>query len=233
MHNPATADDTYQWPTCTACHRNLWTDETTRWACRPCQNKTSQRLGELPALFARINSTAALMRGARRPGANTSGSRVPPIPPRLEVLSLAATGGVATRLQAIEDSWRQTLGFTVTPWRGNPGESIPWQVHFLTNNLPWACERYEAVGQDVEEIRRLHAECAAVLDPDRRPGRVKIGLCPVVLETGRCGQQLTASADSHRVRCRACGTEWPDLAAWRELRREQETALADGEGIAA
>lgn len=215
----------YQWPTCTACGHNMWVSEVSNWACGLCRTRTAERLTELPALFARINTTAALVRGARRGTGMPTGSRVPPIPANAEVLSLAAAGGVATRLQAIEDAWRQTLGWTVAPWRGNAGESVPRQVGFLVNNLGWAVERYEEVGQDIEEIRRVHAECTAALSPDPKPGRVKTGLCPVVTETGaRCGTQLTATAASHRIRCGGCGAEWPDLGAWRELRRAQEAA---------
>jgi hypothetical protein len=153
-----------------------------------------------------------------------TGSRVPPIPANAEVLNLAATGGVATRLQVIEDAWRQTLGWTVTPWRGNSGQSLPKQVEFLSNNLGWACERYAEVGQDIEEVRRLHAECTGALSPDSKPGRVRIGLCPVVFDSGRCAAQLTATTANHKVRCPKCLTEWPDLGAWRELRRAQEDA---------
>jgi hypothetical protein len=240
VHDYAPDETQYEWPTCvagptegTGSHR-LRAEELDRWACRPCEERTLKNLRELPGLFAQVNTTAALMRGARQQGAATSGSKLPPIPPRLEVLSLAATGGVATRLQAIEDAWRQTLGWTVTPWRGNPGQSMPQQIGFLTNNLGWACERYEDVGQDIKEIRHLHAECTGVLSPDPRPGRVKIGLCPVQSDTGRCGAQLTASTASHRVRCPQCRTEWPDLASWRDLRRAQETVEQDARaGVAA
>lgn len=232
MHDLAPAEElSYEWPKCLACNKDLWNNETSRWACRPCEDKTGKRLAELPGLFARINTTTALMRGARRQGAATSGSRVPPIPPRLEVLSLAAAGGVATRLRDIEDAWRQTLGWTVAPWRGNPGEAVPEHIRFLANNLPWACDSYDSIGQDVEELRRIHSECTAVLSHDPKPGRVKIGLCPVVFDSGRCGAQLTASTASHKVRCPACLTEWPDLASWRDLRRAQEAV--EGEMIAA
>jgi DNA-directed RNA polymerase subunit RPC12/RpoP len=225
VHDLATAEDqSYEWPRCVACSKDLWADETNRWACRPCQDRTGKRLAELPGLFARVNSTAALVRGSRRGTGMPTGSRVPPIPANAEVLNLAAAGGVATRLQVIEDAWRQTLGWTVTPWRGNAGQSLPKQIEFLTNNLGWACERYEEVGQDIEEVRRLHAECTGALSPDSKPGRVRIGLCPVVFDSGRCAAQLTATTANHKVRCPKCLTEWPDLGAWRELRRAQEAA---------
>ncbi len=63
-----TAVAEYAWPTCTACGYALPETDTDRQACRHCEERASVRLRELPALFARVNSTAALVRGARRTG---------------------------------------------------------------------------------------------------------------------------------------------------------------------
>ena len=224
MHQP---EDEYTRPACAACSRPLWEREAGRLACRPCETRTAERLGELRRFFKEIDSSAALMRGARRGGAPTTGSRTPPIPPRLEVLSLAANGGVATRLRDIEDAWRNALGWTVAPWRGSPAEAVPEHVRFLVNNLPWATDAYESVGQDVEEIRRLHAECKRALSHDRKPGRVNVGLCPVVTDDEPCGTQLTASADNSRIQCPECDSQWDGRWGWRELRQAQEDAAAE------
>lgn len=227
MNHPA--DDEHQRPTCHACGHELWHTEYGRLACRPCEDKSLRRLRELPGLFAHLNTTASLMRGVRKVGAATSGSKTPPIPPRLEVLSLVAAGGVATRLRDIEDAWRAALGWTVAPWRGSPAEAVPEHTKFLVNNMPWAADAYDSIGQDIDDIRRLHAECTAALTGERRPGRVNIGHCPVTDEAGAvCGNPLTASAGSPRIQCGNCGTEWPDMAAWRDLRQAQEAATETG-----
>jgi DNA-directed RNA polymerase subunit RPC12/RpoP len=223
----------YQWPVCAACGKDLWVNENGRQACRPCEIKTMKRITELPALFVELSHTATLMRGARKPGSATSGSRTPPIPPRLEVLTLTGPGGAAARLAAIEDAWRQALGWTVAPWRGSPAQAVPEHARFLINNLPWACDSYDSIGQDIDDLRRLHAEATAAVSGERKPGRVQTGLCPVPLEAGPCGQQLTATAASHRIRCSTCGTEWDGLAAWRELRLAQEDVLRRDAGVAA
>lgn len=242
MHD-VPADD-YLWPTCGACHRDLWEAELDRHACRICEDRTRERLAELPGLFARLDTAAAMMRGARRPTNGTSGGRTAPIPPRLEVLNLVAAGGAATRLQAIEDAWRLALGRRIDPatdgvrifasWRSNPARAVPGHVAFIKVNLERACERYDEVGQDIEDIRRLHAEMAAALTGEQRPGRVKIGACPVMFDDGtRCGVPLTVTTANHRVRCAGCGTRWDDLAAWRELRRAQEAIDVQPERSAA
>jgi hypothetical protein len=233
VHDFAADESEYEWPKCVAGDHRLWAEELDRWACRPCEGVTARRLRELNALFPRLNKTAALMRGARRTGPATSGSKEAPIPVRLEVLNLVANGGVATRLEAIEDAWQQARGRNPNAPAGVPLKAVPLHIEYLAINLQWACENYEEIGQDMEEIRHLHAECTAALSPDPKPGRVRIGLCPVVLDSGPCGAQLTATVASPKVRCPGCRTEWPDMGAWRELRRAQEVVQTNRTGVAA
>lgn len=233
MHDHPTPDLDYVWPVCGACGRDLWTDELDRQACRPCGDRTQTRIAELPGLFRQLDTTAALMRGARRPGAGGGGSKTPPIPPRLEVLALVGPGGVAARLSAIEDSWRSALGWTVAPWRGSPAQAVPHLAKFLGDNLLWACSSYEEVGQDIDDLRRLHTQCKNVVEQKQTPGNVKIGLCPILVEDQRCAEQLYASARSFKTACNACGTAWEGEDEWRELRAAQERALAEAAGVAA
>lgn len=232
--NDHPADLEYEWPTCVTprCNRQLWVAEAGRWSCRPCEDRAAQHITELPGLFTQLNTTAMLMKGSGRTSGPT-GSRTPPIPPRLDVLSLVGPGGIAARLRDIEDAWRNTLGWTIAPWRGSPAEAIPKHASFLANNLLWACSSYESVGQDIDDLRKLHAECSALAAGDRRPGRVVIGVCPVRLDNGPCGTQLTASTASHRVHCGGCGARWDGLGEWRELRAAQERVLAEAAGVAA
>ncbi|MFI1485747.1 hypothetical protein [Streptomyces sp. NPDC020747] len=240
MHDHSASELDYEWPTCAAgpetgprSHR-LWATELGRQVCRPCEDKAGAWLAELPALFRRLDTTASLMRGARRSGGGSSGSKNPPIPPRLEVLALVGPGGVAARLRDIEDAWRKALGWTVAPWRGSPAQAVPAHARFLADNLLWACGSYESVGQDIDDLRRLYGECKAIVDDERRPGRVQIGVCPARYDDGSlCGQPLTATAASHRVRCGACGCRWETLGEWRELRAAQEAVLAEAAGVAA
>ncbi|MEV7492183.1 hypothetical protein AB0O08_15690 [Streptomyces anulatus] len=268
MHDNS-EDLDYQWPVCVTprCNRQLWVAETGRYACRPCEDQTAKHLTELGPLFRQLNETGTLMRGARRPGGATSGSRTPPIPPRLEVLALTANGGVATRLQAIEDSWRQALGWETSPtvderttfpvtrdqfgrtqigrpvkgdrvyphWRTQTAaQAVLAHLKFLANNLPWAVSSYESIGQDIDDLWRLHAECVAVAANEHRPGRVNIGRCPARYEDGTlCRADLTATATSHRVRCGTCGARWETLGEWKQLREQQDAVLREDAGVAA
>lgn len=234
MHDHPTLEE-YVWPTCGAprCGRPLWVTETDRIVCRPCEDATAARITELPALFAQLNTTAALMRGASRIGGGSTGSKTPPIPPRLEVLALVGPGGVAARLRDIEDAWRKAFRRNIAPWAGSPAQAVPAHADYLTINLRRACEQYESIGQDIDDLRKLHGECTAIVNNERRPGRVAIGLCPARIDDALCGQQLTATAASHRVRCGTCGTRWETLGEWRQLRAAQEQVLAEAAGVAA
>ena len=88
--------------------------------------------------------------------------------------------------------------------------------------------------QDIDDIRQLHAECVAAVSGERKPGRVKIGVCPARYDDDSlCRQPLTASGASHRVHCGACGSRWETLREWRELRTAQEAVLAEAAGVAA
>lgn len=245
MHDQPTPLDEYEWPVCVTpnCKRQLWVAESGRWACRPCEDVTASRITELPALFQQLNTTAMLMKGASRVGGATSGSRTPPIPPRLDVLNLVGPGGIAARLQAIEDSWRLALGRRIearsdgvrlfASWRSYPALSVPEHANFLKINLQRACERYESVGQDIDDLRQLHGQCKALTEQKPKTGRVKIGLCPVQVDDEPCQTQLTASTSSFTTTCPACGTSWEGEQQWRILRRAQQQVIAEAENAAA
>ena len=83
------------------------------------------------------------------------------------------------------------------------------------------------MGQDIDDLRKLHAECAALASGEKRPGRVQIGVCPTVVGDAWCGTQLTASTGSHRIHCGSCGARWETLGEWRELRAAQEAVAEE------
>jgi hypothetical protein len=178
-----------------------------------------------------------LMKSANRAGGGTSGTRTAPIPPRLDVLDFVGPGGIAAKLSAIEDAWRTAFGRPIKPasdgvrvfaWgRSYPARAVPGHAEFLAFNLRKACEQYESIGQDIETLRRLHGEGKALVEHERRPGRVQIGACPVHLDNGPCGTPLTASTASHRVHCTNCGTHWDGMGEWLNLRAAQEAVAAE------
>lgn len=248
MHDqPNTADLDYEWPTCSASQgpraHALWSDELDRLVCRPCEDKTSTRIAELPNLFRQLDTLSQLMKGSSRPGVGSGGTRTAPVPPRLDVLALVGPGGVAAELQAVEDAWRLALGRTIKPrsdgvrlfasWRTHPATAVPEHAAFLRINLQRACESYESIGQDIETIRALHARCKAIIEQKPKTGTVKIGLCPELVDGERCFEQLHATTRSFKTACGKCGTAWEGEDEWRELRDAQTRALAEAAGVAA
>src|SRR5207249_2453742 len=111
--------------------------------------------------------------------------------------------------------------------------AVPGHVEFLAINLRRACEQYESIGQDIDTLRRLHAECTALATNEPRPGRVQTGTCPARLDNGPCGTPLTASTASHRIHCTGCGTRWDGMGEWRNLRAAQEAIALEPVGAAA
>lgn len=220
----------YDWPSCGPCRRDLRRDELGRYACRACETRAGEDLRAIADLFPQLNVSSALAPVVRRSanGGSAPGRGVAaPVPLRLDVLALTAAGGVATRLQALEDAWRGALGRHIATWAGSPAQAVPVHVDFLRINLQWAAEQYDGVAEDFVEMRRLRAEMVAALSATARPARIGIGPCPTRLEDGSlCGAPLATTAASHRVRCSACGARWEDVAAWLELRRAQTAAAA-------
>lgn len=192
---------------CTHCPRLLYQDELSRYACRICEDRATEQLAALPGLYAQLE--AALTPGATHTGGRVTATRNPPLPAALQPLNLRGPGGIVTELQFIEDSWRRTLGWTIAPFRGSLAQTLGPVVQFLTVNLPWACDAFEEVADDLKAISRLHAQATSAVTGER-DARVPIGCCPVVdEETGApCGEKLKVSPWALVIRCTGCGTSW-------------------------
>ncbi|MET8404473.1 hypothetical protein [Streptomyces sp900116325] len=187
---------------CVRCRRILWTTELEagRWACERCEIDTAQKLRALPAVFKRVNQLAALMKGSTTGGIG-SPNREAPAPLKIGVLNLTAKGGVVTELQAIEDAWRQTLGWSMGSTRHHA--DIDGVTTFLTNNLRWACERYEEVADDLKKISSLHGQLSGIDTGVRAPKRFA-----VYCDTADCGGSMKVTLFTERAACHDCGTEF-------------------------
>lgn len=189
-------------PRCTACNRALWTTELAagRWVCERCEADTAQQLRNLPALFRRISSLAALMKGSS-PGGIGSPNREAPAPLKIGVLNLTANGGVVTQLQAIEDSWRAALGWSMGATRHHT--DIDGVTSFLTSNLRWACERYDEIADDLKKIRSLHGQLSGIDTGAPPPKRFA-----VYCGTDDCDGQMRISLDTEHATCPDCRTRY-------------------------
>lgn len=192
---------------CTHCPRLLHAEELGRPVCRICEDRATEQLAALPGLYQGLE--AALAPGAAHSGSRVTATRNPPLPAALQPLNLRGPGGIVTELQFIEDSWRRTLGWTIAPFRGSLQQTVGPVVAFLTANLPWACDSFEEVADDLKVIGRLHNQATSAVTGERDT-RVPIGCCPTINEdTGAgCGEKLRVSPWALVIRCTSCGASW-------------------------
>lgn len=203
---------------CTSCGRPLYETELDRWACRVCEDTARNKVTELGQLYHQLHSKLAPGTSSPDDAGHVSGAtRSAPLPVSLTVLDLIGPGGVVTKLQTIEDDWRKTLGWTVATFRGNAQQTLGKVIPFISNNIGWACSRYEDVAEDLKLIRTLHQRAEAVIN-GTRDQRVPVGCCPAVNSvTGQaCALPLKVSPWALSIRCGGCGTSW-DRDEWLRL----------------
>ncbi|WP_392971094.1 hypothetical protein [Streptomyces sp. LN245] len=187
--------------TCTVCLRDLYADELTHQACRPCTDRVGLDLAALAGpngLYARLADS--LTPGGSSSGPAVSGSRTAPLPVRLGPLSLAARGGVVTVLQTWLIDWHDLLGYRHPRWEGGLQQQCDQVVGRLRVLLPWAAEAHGAFDEFARELRDLRRQCETATGGERQPRRVPVA-CP-------CGQTLRITLDTAGVRCPACSTQY-------------------------
>ncbi|MFD6553747.1 hypothetical protein [Streptomyces sp. NPDC058398] len=184
--------------TCTVCLRDLYADELTHQACRPCTDRVDRDLTALAGLYARLADS--LHPGSSSGGPAVSGSRTAPLPVRLDPLSLAARGGIVTILQTWLIDWHEALGYRHPRWEGDLQQQCDQAVKRLRVLLPWAAEAHGAFDEFAREISQLRRQAEAASGGERPPRRVPVA-CP-------CGQILRITLDTPGVKCPGCSTQY-------------------------
>jgi DNA-directed RNA polymerase subunit RPC12/RpoP len=202
---------------CANCSRLLFTDELERFACRICEHRASKQLAELPSLYEELGDLLAPGSGASDNGAKVRVSKTAPLPVALQPLSLRAPGGIVAGLQAIEDSWRAALGWTMAPrsdgvrvfapWRTNPQAAIPQHAQFIANNLLWACASYEEIPFDLDVISDLYWQAKNTIT-GTRPRIIYVRCRLLYDDGGECGAQMAVDINKTSARCPSCATRW-------------------------
>lgn len=219
---------------CSNCTRLLFADELNRFACWPCESRANQSITELPSLYRQLSSVLA-------PGSRTSetgrvrASREAPLPVNLHVLDLIGPGGIATKLQAIEDSWRSARGRTPGPrtdgvrWFAtsrakSPNFAVAEHAVFIGYNLRWACESYEEVAADLTVIRELHAMAQTAITGQRRR-RVMVSCLAEFDDGTTCGADLGIDVAAAYSTCSECGARW-GRDDWVRLHESMQASAA-------
>jgi hypothetical protein len=193
---------------CTHCPRLLHADELARPVCRVCEDRATEQVRAFPDLYEKLGR---VLRPGATPtgGGRASAGRTAPLPVALQPLSLRGPGGIVSMLLGIEQRWRIELDWNYLPQRGGYEKSLAGTVKVIVNNLPWACDEYKHVADDLKLISILHQQADDAVN-GTRDVRVPIGCCPVVNEeTGAaCGERLKVSPWAPSIRCGGCGVQW-------------------------
>jgi hypothetical protein len=193
---------------CTRCRTNLWDTELAagRLACYRCEDFAVEQLRAIAAMFKRLDTTAALMKGRGAPAIG-GGTREAPAPLRIAILTQTGPGGVVTLLQDdIEDSWRKELKRTDPRWgmgSKRHHSDIDGVISFLINNLLWACERYDEIAADLTTIASIHGTLTSLETGE--PGPRKFA---AYCGTDDCHGQMRITLWTPRATCPTCGTSY-------------------------
>lgn len=193
---------------CTHCPRLLHQEEATRYACHVCETRAAEQVQALPGLYRQLEHVLQPGKAASH-GARVPVGRTAPLPVALQPLSLRGPGGIVSMLLGIEQRWRIELDWAILPQRGSYEASLDGTATVIVNNLPWACDEYAGVADDLKLISSLHAQATAAVTGERDT-RVPVGCCPVVREESGvvCGERLRVSPWAPEIRCGGCGTRW-------------------------
>lgn len=188
-------DHTAAAPLCAACHRPLPAWDLPRVACAGCQQRTADRLRDLPGLYAQLDPRPG--RGAPLVGSRhaAAGGRSPA---RLDVVDLTgARGGVLPVLVGWMRVWAEDGGGELPDWPAGEQQQVAAACRWLRWRLDWACRQHEAAGEAVDEIAAAHRQVRAAATGDRGERRVTV-------QCG-CGGQMRVTVSTSGTTCPGCG----------------------------
>lgn len=203
---------------CTSCSQLLFADELNRFACWPCESRANQKITALPTLYKQLSYALAPRASRSNTGRISSTSHEAPLPVNLHVLDLLGPGGIASKLAAIEDSWRTARGRTVGPrtdgirWFAtnrakSPSFALVDHTTFIAYNLRWACEAYEEVAYDLGVIHEVYAKAETALTGHRRR-RMTVSCVAEYDDGTTCGAELGIDVSAAYTICAECGARW-------------------------
>lgn len=203
---------------CTNCPRLLHHSELSRYTCRVCEDRAGEHLRSLASLYGRLADVLTPGAAPANAGRVTT-SKTPPLPVALQPLNLRGPGGIVSVLVGIEIRWLTANHFTLPGFRGSYEQELPVCIKVLVNQLPWACDEYEYVAEDLKLISGLHGQATSAITGERDI-RVPLGTCPTVIDTTSgelCGAKIQVSPWSPSIQCGQCKTRWGQGVDWLRL----------------
>lgn len=162
-----------------------------------CRERLDDNLAALPQLYRQLEEHLA---PGRRGDSGRTGSRTAPLPVNERVLDLRSRGGIEGVVTTWERVAREDLGWDPAPFRGDVQQTVDGAVAFLRAQVSWFCDAHEAVFELADDVRRVRAECDAIIGGERPPRRIPV-TCP-------CGTVLRVTLDTPGARCPGCETQY-------------------------
>lgn len=174
------------------------------YLCRWDTAKLTERLGDLPTLYAEAAECLVPRRLGWGDIVATKSAAGPRSPLNEDVLDEVNTARAAEVLQ----SWRVDVQRVRWPHHTPPPPSgLAANCRWLAMEIDWIAEHYPAAGDLARETRALELQARTVVgDPPPRPK--EIGQCIAVTDDDGtvCGATLTHTAGQSSINCRQCRT---------------------------
>ncbi|MFI0894871.1 hypothetical protein [Streptomyces sp. NPDC020983] len=198
--------------TCELCDRPAGTD----YLCRRCAADLTERLEQLPGLYAALGDMLAPAQSADGGGRSATATEAP-LPVRVDVVN--ARGEFV-----LLEGWARALAadWQVSPVRRRVRDDLGDRVRAASAALgaavPWIAAQWPAAGDCAREVRDLYDGARSVTGAADLPARM--GRCPQLVGGQPCGAELLLPAGVQVLRCAWCGATYPP-GIWAALRVAQ------------
>jgi hypothetical protein len=215
--------------------------------CDGCREALCSHLGEIPTLFARLDS-ARIGSGT---GPKVSGSKEPPLPLNEDNVDLALPARIGSVDIRMRGDWAlkggdplqvgylpiaTELDFWVRDWithdwcPGNhlPAPTVSTLAGWLRVRLDDACDQHPAIDEFAGKLKSLRRALVHAVGDIKATGE-RVGRCPTILrDDTRCGATLHADPYVDQIQCARCGTSW-ERRRWLTLAAAQDDVRDEGE----
>ena len=178
------------------------TETTPSYLCQRDTAKLTERLADLPTLYAEAAECLVPRRRGLGEIVSTKGAAGPRSPIDEDVLDVVNTVRAAEVLQL----WRVDVQRVRWPQHTPPPPStLGANCRWLAMEIDWIAAHYPAAGELAREVRLLELQARAVVgDPAPRPK--VIGQCIAVTDDAGtvCGADITHVTGQTRLKCRVC-----------------------------
>lgn len=188
------------------------------YLCEPCAADLSERLEQLPALYAALGGMLAPGRSGEGGGGRTAAVEAP-LPLRVDVADARADF-------AVLEVWARALAQDrqqphAVPARDDLGARVAAACTALAAAVPWIASSWPAAADCAHEVRDVYDGARSVVGAADLPARM--GACPQLVHGTPCGAELLLPSGQQVLRCPWCSATYPP-GTWGMLKVEQRKA---------